>query len=196
VPVQTSSHRRGKGILQGRRETTRRWQNLRSLQEFEQAVRSSPRIESTSSKLQETGKVASVSADTLGQEAIQRDLKEARRWFDEALRYDSANALASQHRAELNRSILDAQVTAHRAIEAIKRGETTDTEGILANLSRFRPVVLDIGFAEKELRADRTLEQAQSEWARRDRINALRDIEHARLPPPRTTPMSREALRN
>src|SRR5579862_2777721 len=150
-------------------------------QDLQAASRLQPLNRKYASKLQEAGKLASSHADTLGQEALQKDLKEAKQWFEAAIRYDSSNAVALQHLKDLDRSISTAQEMVSRTIVDIKRGDTAHTEGILSNQVRYRSLVPEIELAEKELRANRMLEQARSEWARRDRIDALRDIQQAEL---------------
>jgi S1-C subfamily serine protease len=147
--------------------------------EFLAASHLKPSNRKYASKLLEAGKAASIRADTVAQESLQTDIKQAQVWFAQALSYDPSNSSAAQHMAELDRSISVARDTARNTISMVRRGDTAHSEGVLSNLTRFRPVIPEIDLAEDELRADRTLERAQSEWTQRDRINALRDVEQA-----------------
>jgi tetratricopeptide (TPR) repeat protein len=156
-------------------------------QMFEAAARLEPANRKYSSKLREVGKLASIRAESIAHDYMDKKpsivdrtpLKEAKTWFEAAIKYDPSNSSASKALADLNASISAAAQSARQVTEAVKLGNAVNAEGALANLARFRSVVPEIESAEKELKAVRLAESAKVEWSKRFRINAIDDLDKA-----------------
>jgi len=149
--------------------------------DFQAAVYLQPSNRKYIAKKQEAAKLASARADDLGQTQLAKDIKEAKTWFEAALKYDPGNATASQHLAELNRTISEARDKAVNAIRKLKTGEVVAAEQDLSGLTRFREVVPEMEAADKELHADRLIDQAHSEWAAGNQVAALKTGSQAEL---------------
>lgn len=150
-----------------------------AFEEYQLAAAGEPNNKKYQSRLREVGGVASSNALSKGMSEVSAAPHEAVKWFQQAVRYDSSNASASQMLATVNKNILSASETAGRAKAALNTGDFRTAKELASSVEIYREAVPAIADLKQELDAAESAVAAQKLWQQGNADAAIKELAKA-----------------